>query len=95
MILTGIAHIAGGFRVGGRQERHRTWASVLLGIFEIILGILALLAQSLEFLPVFYWALTIWALTGGFILFADALALRRRAKQRQSVAGQSGVDKGA
>ena len=82
MILTGIIHISGGFRVG-RQERHRTWASVLLGIFEIILGGLALLAQSLEFGPAFYWSLTIWALIGGFLLFADALAIRRRARQAQ------------
>jgi len=80
MVLTGIIHISGGFRIG-RQERHRTWASVLLGIFEIILGGLALLAQSLEFGPAFYWSLTIWALAGGFLLFADALAIRRRARQ--------------
>ena len=77
MVLTGIIHVTGGFRIG-KLERHRTWASVLLGAFEIILGILAILAQSLEFGPIFYWALTIWALVGGFILFADALALRRR-----------------
>lgn len=84
MILTGVVHITGGFRIG-KLERHRTWASVVLGIFEIILGALALLAESLEFGPLFYWALIIWALVGGFALFADALALRRRAKQMQSV----------
>jgi uncharacterized membrane protein HdeD (DUF308 family) len=82
MVLTGIIHITGGFRIG-RQERHRTWASVLLGVFEIILGGLALLAQSLDFGRAFYWSLTIWALAGGFLLFADALAMRRRAKQDQ------------
>ena len=84
MILTGIVHITGGFRIG-KMERHRTWASVVLGIFEIILGALALLAESLEFGPLFYWALITWALVGGFALFADALALRRRTKQMQSV----------
>ena len=82
MVLTGIIHITGGFRIG-QQERHRTWASVILGIFEIILGGLALMAQSVEFGPAFYWSLTIWALVGGFLLFADALAMRRRAKQNQ------------
>ncbi|HSG15804.1 MAG TPA: DUF308 domain-containing protein [Anaerolineae bacterium] len=82
MVLTGIIHITGGFRIG-QQERHRTWASVLLGIFEIILGGLALMAQSLDFGPAIYWSLTIWALVGGFLLFADALAMRRRAKQNQ------------
>ena len=80
MVLTGIIHITGGFRIG-RQERHRTWASVLLGIFEIILGGIALTAQSLDFGPAFYWSLTIWAMAGGFLLFADALAMRRRARQ--------------
>jgi uncharacterized membrane protein HdeD (DUF308 family) len=84
MVLTGIAHVTGGFRIG-KQERHRTWASVLLGIFEIILGILALLAQSFEFLPVFYWTLTIWAIIGGFMLFTDALALRKHARELQSI----------
>jgi uncharacterized membrane protein HdeD (DUF308 family) len=80
MIITGIIHITGGFRIG-RQERHRTWASILLGAFEIILGALAVMARSLEFGPIFYWALTIWALVGGFLLFADALSMRRHARQ--------------
>jgi len=76
MILTGVLHIGGGFRIG-RQERHRTWASVILGVFEIVLGIMAILAESLTFSAVFYWALTLWALVGGFLLFTDALAMRR------------------
>ena len=80
MILTGLIHIGGGFRIG-RHERHRTWAAALLGVFEILLGLLAILAQSLEFSRIFYWSLTIWALVGGFMLFTDALALRRRARQ--------------
>lgn len=84
MVLTGIIHITGGFRIG-KTERHRTWASVVLGIFEIILGALALLAESLEFGRLFYWALITWALVGGFALFADALAMRRRTRQMRSV----------
>ena len=86
MILTGLVHIGGGFRIG-RQERHRTWAAVLLGVFEVLLGILAILAQSLELSRTFYWALTLWALVGGFILFADALALRRRGRQPDESTG--------
>jgi uncharacterized membrane protein HdeD (DUF308 family) len=81
MILTGLVHIGGGFRTG-RQERHRTWAAALLGVFEILLGALTILAQSLEFSRIFYWALTIWALVGGFMLFTDALALRRRGRHQ-------------
>ena len=88
MVLTGIIHITGGFRVG-KEERHRTRASVLLGAFEIILGGIALTAESLEFGPAFYWSLTIWALVGGFLLFADALAMRRRIRQSQHKEVQS------
>ncbi len=66
------------------MERHRTWASVVLGIFEIILGPW-LSWPNLGVWSLFYWALITWALVGGFVLFADALALLRRAKQMQSV----------
>jgi uncharacterized membrane protein HdeD (DUF308 family) len=83
MILIGILHVTGGFRIG-QEERHRTWASVLLGVFEIILGAIAFMAQSLEFSPVVYLALIVWALLGGFILFVDAFALRRRGRQERS-----------
>lgn len=80
IILTGLIHITGGFRTA-KEERHRTWASIILGIFEIVLGGLLLMAQSLQFGSLFYWTLTLWALIGGFLLFADALAQRRRVKQ--------------
>jgi len=83
MFLTGILHVTGGFRIG-QEERHRTWASVLLGVFEILLGAIAFMAQSLEFSSVVYVSLIIWALLGGFILFVDALGLRRRARQERS-----------
>jgi uncharacterized membrane protein HdeD (DUF308 family) len=77
MILTGVIHISGGFRIG-KLERHRTWASIIIGVFEIVLGVMAIFTGSLEFSAVFYWALTLWALVGGFLLFADALAMRRQ-----------------
>jgi uncharacterized membrane protein HdeD (DUF308 family) len=85
MFLTGILHVTGGFRIG-QEERHRTWASVLLGVFEMILGAIAFMAQSLELSSAIYVTLIIWALLGGFILFVDAFALRRRARQ------ESGLD---
>lgn len=77
MILTGLIHISGGFRIG-RLERHQTWASIIIGVFEIVLGVMAIFTGSLEFSAFFYWALTLWALVGGFLLFADALAMRRQ-----------------
>jgi len=83
MFLTGFVHLTGGFRIG-LEERHRTWASALLGVFEMILGAIAFMAQSFEFSSIVYVTLIIWALLGGFILFVDAFAQRRRARQERS-----------
>jgi uncharacterized membrane protein HdeD (DUF308 family) len=51
--------------------------SFLLGLFEIILGVILIL-EPLERGPVLNLAASIWALVGGFILISDALRQRRR-----------------
>lgn len=78
ILLTGLLHIVGGFRTGEEATRQRSWASLLLGLFEIVLGGL-LLISPLEYGPAVYWAATIWALLGGFLLTGDALRLRAQA----------------
>jgi uncharacterized membrane protein HdeD (DUF308 family) len=40
VLLTGIFHIFGGFRVGDHQQRKWSITSFLLGIFEAVLGIM-------------------------------------------------------
>ena len=79
LILTGLMHIIGGFRLGGQEERTRTVASVLLGMFEAFMGLL-LIIEPLDRGQLIYYAATIWALVGGFILISDALLLRRRSR---------------
>jgi uncharacterized membrane protein HdeD (DUF308 family) len=80
MVLTGIAHAVGGFRTGEGADRQWSWTSFLLGIFEIVLGVL-LLISPLDILPLVYWSASIWAFIGAFILFGDAL--RQRAQVRR------------
>ena len=80
MILTGIVHTIGGFHVGEDAHRKWSWTSFLLGVFEIVLGLL-LATSGGDIRPVTLWAATIWAFIGGFILLGDALRQRRRAQQ--------------
>jgi uncharacterized membrane protein HdeD (DUF308 family) len=77
ILLTGLAHVLGGFRRGDELERRRTRSSILLGMMEIALGLLFLIG-SVENSRAAYWAAGVWALTGGVILIGDALLLRRR-----------------
>jgi len=77
VILTGILHAFGGFRTGEGEHRKVTVTSLLLGAFEIILGVILIL-EPLERGPIFNLAASIWALVGGFILISDALRQRRR-----------------
>jgi len=88
ILLTGLLHTLGGFRTGEDATRERSWTAFLLGIFEIILGILLFLSP-LEFGPVVYWTAAIWALLGGFLLVGDALRQRAR-DRRQARLGQEG-----
>jgi len=82
IILTGLMHIFGGFRTGPvethlfSQNRKWSWTAFLLGLFEIVLGVLLVVAP-LDHGPLIYFAASVWALVGGAILLGDALRLRR------------------
>ena len=84
ILLTGLAHVLGGFTTGDELERQQSRSSVLLGMMEIALGLLFLVG-SLENSRAAYWAAGIWALTGGVILIGDALLLRRRLRDQERV----------
>ena len=81
ILLTGLAHVLEGFRVGDELERQPSRSSILLGMMEIPLGLL-LLVGALENSRAGYWAACIWALTGGVILIGEALLLRRRLRSQ-------------
>jgi uncharacterized membrane protein HdeD (DUF308 family) len=76
MILTGIIHAVGGFRTEDAGRRW-SWTSLILGIFEIVLGVL-LLVSPLDPGPFVYLAAVIWAFVGSFMLLGDALRQRAR-----------------
>ena len=82
ILLTGLAHVFGGFRTGDELERQVSRSGVLLGMVEIALGLLFLVG-SLENSRAAFWAAGIWALTGGVILIGDALLLRRRLRSQK------------
>ena len=87
-------HIFGGFRTGpvetdpASQIRFRglprtwSWTAFLLGVFEIVLGIM-LVIEPLGRGPVIYFAASVWALVGGAILIGDAVRLRRIRQRRE------------
>jgi len=82
ILLTGLMHIIGGFRTGPvvsnlfSQNRQWSWTAFILGIFEIVLGVM-LVIEPMGRGPLIYTVASIWALAGGVILIGDALRLRR------------------
>jgi uncharacterized membrane protein HdeD (DUF308 family) len=90
ILLTGLMHILGGFRAGpeaqpGEPRRKRSWTSLILGVFEVLLGSVLVVAP-LERGPMLHFVASIWALLGGAILIGDALRLRRL-RQQQAPSG--------
>jgi uncharacterized membrane protein HdeD (DUF308 family) len=86
VILTGLIHIFGGFRQGEDLERAWSWSSFLLGLFEVVLGLLMVLASPGRTGTLIFWAASIWAFIGGALLIADAVRLRRnRLGQREAM----------
>jgi uncharacterized membrane protein HdeD (DUF308 family) len=73
ILLTGVLHMTGQFRIGGITRRRRTTLHFLLGLFEVVLGAM-LMWSPLELGPITYWAATIWALMFGVLFIGDALS---------------------
>ena len=98
ILLTGLMHIFGGFRTGpvethlfSRQRsrvwpRAWSWTAFLLGLFEMILGLM-LVIEPMTLGPVLYFAASIWALLGGVILIGDAVRQRRDRLRRTGQRG--------
>ena len=80
ILLTGVLHLFGEFRIGRVIKIKRTTAAKILAIFEIVLGAL-LIISPLEQGPIIYWTATIWALVGGGLIISDALYFRVQDRQ--------------
>jgi len=83
IMLTGFLHIFTGFRsrVG---ERHRRWTSTLLGVFEVLLGLMLFL-EPLERGLLLQLAAMGWALLGGAILMLDAFRIKRKIQSEKDI----------
>lgn len=77
ILLTGLMHIFGGFRKSEDDSRQRSITSVLMGIFEVILGVLLMVAP-LERGSGIYLAAGVWAFLSGIVLIGDAMRIRRQ-----------------
>lgn len=89
-VLTGLLHMGGGYRV--RQEYGPRWSrgSFLLGLVQLVLGLLVLFAPG-KVPRIIVIVAVIWALIGGLGLIRDALQLRN---PRRSASTQPATDAG-
>jgi uncharacterized membrane protein HdeD (DUF308 family) len=79
MLLTGIIHVLGGFRLGETYGRRWTRGHMSLGLVEIVIGLLIFVSI---FVPVenLRIILSFWGLIAGVGLIAEGLGSRKRVK---------------
>jgi uncharacterized membrane protein HdeD (DUF308 family) len=77
-IITGLAHILGGFRAGSEDGAHWSWGSYLVGLVQVVLGVIVVI-YPFEPIPPVLWLASGWCLLTGVLLILDALRLRARA----------------
>jgi len=76
VLVAGLVHVFGGFRTGSDYGRVLSWGSFLLGLVEIILGLMMLASPwvSIEMITLIG---IIWGFTAGIGLVAESLRLRK------------------
>jgi uncharacterized membrane protein HdeD (DUF308 family) len=91
-LVVGLIHLTGGFRTPGEDERKRSLESIVLGVYEVILGVLLLLHPAQRG-PEFHLVLSGWALMGSIILIGQAVRLwPRRAVAEEAPNSGPGSD---
>jgi uncharacterized membrane protein HdeD (DUF308 family) len=76
VFVAGLVHVFGGFQIGSDYGRAWSWGSFLLGLVEIILGLMMLASPwvSIEMITLIG---IIWGMTAGIGLIAEALRMRK------------------
>jgi uncharacterized membrane protein HdeD (DUF308 family) len=82
-ILTGALRVAGAFEIERRTGHRWTLGGVILGAFELGLGTLLLLRDTLSARGLFL-AAGMWALVGGTLLLLDGIRLMRLNRLRSA-----------
>jgi len=89
-VLMGIIHLTEGMPNVREGRLERSWFSMQLGVFEVVLGALVLYTP-LDVGRGVYWAATIWSLAGAVWLFSQALVIRAQTRRtRHGKGGASG-----
>lgn len=83
--LTGIMHVLTEVRIGLAERMGYRLAHLVLGIFEMVLGIM-LLISPLSYGPLTYLIATIWALVGGVTITGTAVYDRYQAREQNKEA---------
>lgn len=77
-VLTGILRLGGGLRDDRLVQEHpRLWRRGVLGLLEILLGVVLLVAHEAS--ATISTVAGVWGLAGGTLLLLDALTMRRAA----------------
>ena len=82
-ILTGLAHILGGFRTGSEAGTHWSWGSYLVGAVQVMLGVIIVI-YPFEPIPPVLWTASVWCLLTGVLLILDARRLRAHARDDEA-----------
>ena len=75
LVSSGVLHIFGGIKTRQNVAREQSSVSLLLGIFETVLGLL-LIIRPLARGPHIYLMASTWAFMAGLILIGDAIRVR-------------------
>jgi uncharacterized membrane protein HdeD (DUF308 family) len=84
-VLTGLLHMAGGYRVRQEYGPRLSRGSFLLGLVQLVLGLLVLFAPG-QVPQIVVIVAVAWAVIGGLGMIRDALQLRdKRSANTQDV----------
>jgi uncharacterized membrane protein HdeD (DUF308 family) len=75
VIITGILHIFGGFRISSAYGSQWAWGSYLVGSVQVVLGSIVLI-YPWEPIPVVWLIAGAWCIITGILLLLDARRLR-------------------
>jgi uncharacterized membrane protein HdeD (DUF308 family) len=81
ILLTGLIHVLTEVRAGGVFSAPHRWMHALLGVFEVILGIL-LIVSPLDRSNFTYWVAAIWGVVFGVLAIGEAFVQRSAARNQ-------------
>lgn len=81
MLFTGLVHIFGGFRKSTHYDRGWSWGSFLLGVIEVVFGVMVL-ASSFFPITIITTLASVWGIAAGVGLTSESIRLWKQARVR-------------